>query len=147
MLITTKRFKRSSNKELVYKLLKDKTNVFFTYAEIFVFLVALGLKYRKKKPLEDSKLEPIAYTLFNDNATRFMDLVVLFETNDINSLDLSTEENVKKYMQIIEEYANGGAEILLTKLEVHPEAAFELFLTFIDQEIKDQIPLLIDEDL
>ena len=40
-----------------------------------------------------------------------MDLVVLFETNDINSLDLSTEENVKNYMQIIEEYANGGAEI------------------------------------
>jgi len=147
MLITTKRFKRSSNKELVYKLLKDKTNIFFTYAEIFVFLVAIGVKYRKKKPLEDTKLEPIAYTLFNDNATRFMDLVVLFETNDINRLDLSTEENVKNYMQIIEEYANGGAEILLTELEIHPEAAYELLLSFIEKEIKNQIPSFLDDDL
>ena len=147
MLITTKRFKRSSNKELVYKLLKDKTNIFFTYAEIFVFLVAIGVKYRKNKPLEDTKLEPIAYTLFNDNATRFMDLVVLFETNDINRLDLSTEENVKNYMQIIEEYANGGAEILLTELEIHPEAAYELLLSFIEKEIKEQIPSFLDDDL
>ena len=147
MLITTKRFKRSSNKELVYKLLKDKTNIFFTYAEIFVFLVAIGVKYRKNKSLEDTKLEPIAYTLFNDNATRFMDLVVLFETNDINSLDLSTEENVKNYMQIIEEYANGGAEILLTELEIHPEAAYELLLSFIEKEIKNQIPSFLDDDL
>jgi dnd system-associated protein 4 len=147
MLITTKRFKRSSNKELVYKLLKDKTNIFFTYAEIFVFLVAIGIKYRRRKSLEDTKLEPIAYTLFNDNATRFMDLVVLFETNDINSLDLSTEENIKNYIQIIEEYANGGAEILLTDLEIHPEAAYELLLSFIEKKVKDQIPSFIDDDL
>lgn len=147
MLITTKRFKRSSNKELIYKLLKDKTNTFFTYAEIFVFLVAIGIKYRKRKSLEDTKLESIAYTLFNDNATRFMDLVVLFETNDINNLDISTEENVKEYMKIIEEYANGGAEILLAELEVHPEASYELLLAFIEKEIKEQIPSFIDEDL
>jgi len=147
MLITTKRFKRSSNKELVYKLLKDKTNIFFTYAEIFVFLGAIGIKYRRRKSLEDTKLEPIAYTLFNDNATRFMDLVVLFETNDINSLDLSTEESVKEYMQIIEEYANGGAEILLTELEIHPEAAYEILLSFIEKEIREQFPSLIDDDL
>ena len=147
MLITTKRFKRALNKELIYKLLKDKTNIFFTYAEVFVFLVAIGIKYRTPKPLEDSKLEPIAYTLFNNDAISFMDLIVLFETNDINSLDLSTEENVKKYMQIIEEYANGGAEILLTKLEMNPEAAYELLLSFIEKEIKDQIPLIIEEDL
>jgi len=147
MLITTKRFKRSSNKELVYKLLKDKTNTFFTYAEIFVFLVAIGIKYRKRKSLEDTKLESIAYTLFSENATRFMDLVVLLETNDINSLDLSTEENIKNYIQIIEEYANGGAEILLTDLEIHPEAAYELLLSFIEKKVKDQIPSFIDDDL
>ena len=76
-----------------------------------------------------------------------MDLVVLFETNDINSLDLSTEENVKNYMQIIEEYANGGAEILLTELEIHPEAAYELLLSFIEKKVKDQIPSFIDDDL
>jgi len=147
MIITTKRFKRSSNKELVYKLLKDKTNIFFTYSEIFVFLIAIGVKYRRKKTLEDTKLEPIAYTLFNENATRFMDLVVLFETNNIENLDLSTEENVKNYMDIIEKYANGGAEKLLVELEIHPEATYELLLSFIEKEIKGQIPSFIDEDL
>ena len=147
MLITTKRFKRSSNKELVYKLLKDKTNTFFTYAEIFVFLVAIGIKYRRRKSLEDTKLEAIAYTLFSEDAIRFMDLVVLFDTNDINNLDLSTEENVKEYMKIIEEYANGGAEILLAELEVHPEASYEILLSFIEKEISEQFPSFIDDDL
>jgi dnd system-associated protein 4 len=147
MLITTKRFKRSSDKELVYKLLKDKTNIFLTYAEIFIFLISIGVKYRKRKILENSKLEPIAYTLFSENATCFMDLAILFETNDINSLELSTEEKTKEYMQIIEEYANGGAEILLSKLEVHSEASYEILLTFLENEIDEQFPSFIDDDL
>jgi len=147
MLITNKRFKRSLNKELVYKLLKDKTNTFFTYAEIFVFLVAIGIKYRKRKSLEDTKLESIAYTLFSENATRFMDLVVLFERNDINSLNFLIEDNIKEYIKIIEEYANGGAEILLSELEIHPEASYEILLSFIEKEINEQFPLFIDDDL
>jgi dnd system-associated protein 4 len=147
MLIATKRFKRASNKELIYKLLKDKSHIFLTYAEIFVFLTAIGVKYRKRKSLEDTKLEPIAYTLFSEDNIRFLDLVVLFETNDINSLDLSTEENVRNYMNIIEEYANGGAEILLSELEIHPEASFEILLSFIDKEINNQFSSLIDDDL
>ena len=147
MITTKRRFKRASNKEKLYKFLRDKTNIFLTYAEIFVFLISLGVRYRKKKPLEDNKLEPIAYTSFSDDAINFMNLVVLMETQDINSLILSDEESVKNYMKIVEEYANGGAEILLPKLEIHPENSYEILLNFLEKEINSQFPDFLDKGL
>ena len=61
--------------------------------------------------------------------------------------DKSNEDNVEQMKSVLEEYANGGLEIILDKIHVHPENTFDILKILIDQELQAEIPDEIDQDL
>ena len=143
-MIENKRFKYSQTKEKVFKLLKGE--VFPRNADIYMFALSLGVKNRKRIPLEDSRPDPIAYTIFDDGHKKFMDLVVLFETQNIDLLN-KNDENLKEYIKIIEEYTNGGLEIILKEIEVSPENSYQILLAKLKDELKEDNLDLLEGDL
>lgn len=94
----------------------ETTGPFQTYADAIVFAAAFGAKHKRRVPLgELSKREPgaIGVDIF---ISRGYDLVIkllaVTETQDIKILSSNDEESEEKRLQIFEEYANGGLEIL-----------------------------------
>ena len=150
-LFELKRLKRSKDKDNVFKFLDAReveTGFFTTYFDIYIFALSLGLKKRKKTPLRSKLSEPIHLTQFTEEHKKYMDMVILYDSNgDINKLDKSDEENVKEMLKTIEEYTNGGLEILLKTIENHPENAFEQILLLLENELKEEIPKEAIEDI
>jgi dnd system-associated protein 4 len=96
------------------------TGPFQTFADVIVFAAALGVKYKKRVPLEEiSKREPAPIRL-EVFATTGHDILIkllgINETKDIKILSLNEEEHEKQRNEIFEEYANGGLEILENEL-------------------------------
>jgi len=150
-LFEVKRLKRSKDKDKVFKFLDArsvKSGFFNTLFDIYMFALALGVKKRKKSPLKGATSEPISLTHFTDEHKKYIDMVILYDSNgNINKLDKSDEENVKEMLKTIEEYTNGGLEILLQTIENHPENAFEEILLLLEDELKEEIPLEAMEDI
>ena len=138
------RLKISDDKDIVFKHLKDK---FITKFNLYIFALSLGVKQNKRVILENKKSEPISITLFGDNHKKFMDIVVLNETKNIDSLDLSNEENFKNYFLIIEEYTNGGLEIIKNIITKHLENGFELLKDEFYSLLSEEIPMELEEEL
>lgn len=151
-LFEPKRLNRSSDKDIVFNTLDIKKNnkygFFHQMTDIYIFALALGLKRKKRMRLLGQTSEPIHVSYFNDEQKKFFDMVILYsETGSLDSLDKSSEENVLQIKKTIEEYANGGLEILREKIEVHPENAFNIIKLLVDQELKSDLPENIDDDL
>ena len=150
-LFELKRLKRSSDKDDVFKFLdarSEKGGFFNTLFDIYMFALALGVKNRKKSPLKAGTSDQIHLTHFTDDHRKYMDMVLLHDSNgDINKLDKSDEENVKEMLKTIEEYTNGGLEILLKTIENHPENAFEQILLLLESELTEEIPKEATEDI
>lgn len=105
--------------ELVKQLVasKDTTGPFQTYVEVMVFAAALGVKRKKRVPLEVSAkdLSPLRQDYFGSSFILLINLLALTETQDIKILendDLADEKRI----HIFEEYANSGLEILQNEL-------------------------------
>jgi len=150
-LFEAKRLKRSKDKDDVFKFLDARSvnsGFFTTLFDIYIFALALGVKNRKKSPLNTGTSDPIHLTHFTDEHKKYMDMIIIYDSNgDINKLDKSDEENVKEMLKIIEEYTNGGLEILLKIIENHPENAFEQILMFLEDELTEEIPSEATEDI
>lgn len=92
------------------------TGPFQTYADAIVFAAALGVKHKKRVPLEGiSKREPGAIGL-DVFVARGYDLVIkllaVTDTQESKILSLNEEGYDDKRLHLFEEYANGGLEIL-----------------------------------
>jgi dnd system-associated protein 4 len=105
--------------ELVKQLVasKDTTGPFQTYVEVMVFAAALGVKHKKRVPLEVSAkdLSPLRQDYFASSFILLINLLAITETQDIKILendDLADEKRI----HIFEEYANSGLEILQNEL-------------------------------
>ncbi|MDJ0616629.1 MAG: DNA phosphorothioation-associated protein 4 [Calothrix sp. MO_192.B10] len=96
------------------------TGPFATFADVIVFAAALGAKHNKRVPVRDiSKREPSPIRLETFVAIGHdwvIKLLGITETQDIDILSLTLEENEVQRNHIFEEYANGGLEILQTEL-------------------------------
>lgn len=116
--------------------INEKTSPFQTYVEVMVFAAALGAKRKKRVSLgEISKREPgpIEQEYF---ATKGYDILIkllaIAEIKNVNVLSLNSEEYDDDRVQIFEEYANGGLEILQEELRgaVDYTDRLLLFLSF-----------------
>ena len=144
-LLSSKRFKRAKDKDIIFEILdvkKNKTSgLFKNLQEIFTFVVALGIKFRKTEPIVGGSSEPIAIDLFTEDQQKYFDAVILFhDAGNIKKLDKDDPENVAIYLKTIEEYANAGLSILKNKLLVHPEDSFNIISRLIQEELKKDIP-------
>lgn len=151
-LFESKRLNRLKDKDPVFEVLDKKKNSrygFFQHMfDIYIFAVALGIKNRKRSSLHGPTSESIHVSYFTDEQKKFLDMVVLYsEAGRLDALDKSSEECVNEMKKTIEEYANGGLQLMLDKISLHPEDAFNILVRLIDHELKADIPDDIDDDL
>ena len=151
-LFESKRLARAEDKDIVFKTLdvkkNNKSGFFQQMTDIYVFAIAVGLKNKKKSKISGPTSEAIHVSYFNDEQKKFFDMAILYdEAGKLDSLDKSSDEIVNNMKKILEEYANGGLEILKEKIGSHPENAFNTIKLLIDKELKDDLPEDIDDDL
>ncbi|MGB3405076.1 MAG: DNA phosphorothioation-associated protein 4 [Microcoleaceae cyanobacterium] len=95
---------------------QGKVGPFQTYADAIVFAATLGLKRKKRVPVETvSKREPapISMEVFISRGYDVaIKLISLSETQDTAILSQYHSDAETQRTQIFEEYANGGLEIL-----------------------------------
>jgi len=122
----------------------DTTGPFQTYADAIAFAAALGAKRKKRVVLAElSKKEPgaIAQEIFITRGyDRLIKLLAIGETKDIKILSPSDAEAEEKCLQIFEEYANGGLEILQDELRGAVDYTERLLLIMISERDKENQP-------
>ncbi|MEH1959580.1 MAG: DNA phosphorothioation-associated protein 4 [Nostoc sp.] len=105
--------------ELVKSLVasKDTTAPFQTYVEVMVFAAALGVKYKKRLPLDviSKDLSPLRQDYFTSSFTLLINLLAITETENIKIIG---DDNVadEQRIHIFEEYANAGLDIIQNEL-------------------------------
>ena len=108
--------------ELVKSLIASAENnsPFQTYADVILFAAVLGTKQKQRVVLgEISKKEPgsISSEIFIARGyDAVMKLIAIAATKNINVISPDRAEFEQQRIQIFEEYANGGLEILAQEL-------------------------------
>lgn len=94
----------------------DNNSPFQTYADVVLFAAVLGAKQRRRVPLgEISKKEPgpISLEVFISRGyDPVIKLIAIAATENINVLSPDRSAFERQRVEIFEEYANGGLEIL-----------------------------------
>jgi dnd system-associated protein 4 len=104
--------------ELVKSLIASTENnsPFQTYADVILFAAVLGAKKKQRTPLgEISKKEPgpISIEIFIARGyDPVMKLIAIAATENINVISPDRSDFEQQRIQIFEEYANGGLELL-----------------------------------
>lgn len=110
-----RRIRRPADKESLFEeLVISENRIFNTYKDLFIFAACLGFIHKKRISFTKS-LEPIPWSVFSSdikNETIF-NLIILSENEDINLLSL---EKFDDKATIVEEYANGGFQIIIDKV-------------------------------
>lgn len=150
-LFDSKRLRRSKDKDDVFRFLdarSEKSGFFTSNFDIYIFALALGVKRTKKSALSGPQSDAIQLSYFTDEQRKFMDMIIIHDSNgDINKLDKAEEECVKNMLLVLEEYTNGGLEIILKTIEHHKENAFEQILLLLLEELNQEIPVEAMEDI
>ncbi len=129
---------------------KQKTNegIFDNNKDLFLFVMALGYKHEKKIPLKkkDNTI-PLAVFQKSKNNIDFIDLIALGDTKNIYILDWDDEKIVEKKLEIIEEYANGGLEIIEKELFNNNTDIYDNLLQLINIELTSNIKKEVINDI
>ncbi|MBW4630557.1 MAG: DNA phosphorothioation-associated protein 4 [Iphinoe sp. HA4291-MV1] len=127
--------------ELVKALVasKDTTGSFQTYVEVMVFAAALGVKHKKRVPLEGvaKDLSPLRQDYFTSSFALLINLLAITETKDIKILS-DDEVADEQRIHIFEEYANGGLEILQNELHGAVDYSERLLLILSSERFKQE---------
>lgn len=122
----------------------DTTGPFQTYADIVTFAAALGAKRKKRVPLgEIAKKEPgpIDLEIFVYRGYELtIKLLAIAETKDTKILSPSNVDAEENRIQIFEEYANGGLEILQEEMRGAVDYTERLLLMLISEREKQHQP-------
>jgi dnd system-associated protein 4 len=115
----------------------NKSSPFQTYADVIAFAAALGNKRKKRLPLgEISKREPgsIDVDIFVSRGYDMaIKLIAIAETKNPHILSHLDEKLEAQRLQIFEEYANGGLEILREELRGTADYTDRLLLILISE--------------
>ncbi|MGC9525414.1 MAG: DNA phosphorothioation-associated protein 4 [Limnospira sp.] len=95
---------------------EDRTGPFQTYADVVVFAAALGIRRKKRIPLDGfSKRDPapISLEIFISRGYDWViKLIAIAQTRDTQIISPFDAESEAERVKIFEEFANGGLEIL-----------------------------------
>lgn len=116
--------KNSLNKSLEYenffKFLgkpdKDQEKLFNSMKDVYMLAIVVGFKNKKKKPLKKSSSDPIKLDIFDEHDKVIMDIIALYENIHEQDLSLLRNDRQDEKYKLIEEYANGGMEILIREI-------------------------------
>ena len=132
--------------DLVQQLVdyKGTTGPFQTYADAIAFAAALGAKWQKRIPLgtiSTSEPAPIGLEIFISRGyDTTIKLLAIAETSNPKILSTFHPENEAKRLQIFEEYANGGLEILRDELRGAVDYTERILLMLSQERIKERSP-------
>lgn len=133
------RVRFSKDKADIARSLKASENSsapFQTYADILTFAAALGASRNRRSPLDGISLknpDPVPIDqFFTRGYDSIISLLAITSTNDPKSL-LPDESHENARIEIFEEYANAGLEILQTELTGVVDYA-EHFLLILSRE-------------
>lgn len=122
----------------------ETTGPFQTYADAIAFAAAIGAKRKKRSPLgivAKKEPGPIALEIF---VSRGYDVIIKLlaiaekkEAKILSSFDDKAEE---ERIQIFEEYANGGLEILRDEFVGAVDYTERLLLILSNERLKKEVP-------
>lgn len=136
--------------ELVKRLVdsSEEHAPFETYADAVMFAASLGYQRHKAVPLDDviaKEPAPIAWEVFRSRGyDRAIRLLAIAKTEEVSVLSLSSEEAIAKQIQILEEYANGGLQILQDELRGIIDITHHLPLMLHKQQHPQESPPELD---
>lgn len=113
-------------KQLTEKNPENGVVVFPTIKALQCFAAVLGFDQKRRVKLDRSNTENIEWHTFdNDNYTHYIYLIALAESANISVLkfDINSSESVQpndNMMEVFEEYANGGFDIIRSWLNKSP---------------------------
>ncbi|WP_413165968.1 DNA phosphorothioation-associated protein 4 [Capilliphycus salinus ALCB114379] len=120
---------------------EGKTGPFQTYADVMVFAAALGMRRKKRVPLEAiSKREPSPISLevfISRGYDLVLKLMAFLEENDPQILSPFDADFEEKRAVIFEEYANGGLEVLREECRGAVDYSDRLLLLLMSERERD----------
>ncbi|MEM5016877.1 DNA phosphorothioation-associated protein 4 [Metabacillus indicus] len=140
--MSNRRIKRPKDQENGYKKLIDSEEfgIFSTYKDIFMASGTIGYMEQKRLTFSGSA-EGIPWNVFNlETDEAIINAIALTETGDISILS-DDPDTFDKKLQIFEEYAAGGFEVLYKLLTENPKIAltsyFDLIMSM-ENEVNDK---------
>ncbi|MFZ3171658.1 MAG: DNA phosphorothioation-associated protein 4 [Carboxydocellales bacterium] len=133
------RLRRSKDKEQIYQqLVRGEDAPFMLLKDVFLMAACIGYKYARREPIAPGG-EQIPWSVFNDDADHaIVNAIALAETSELHVL-LSTEDQMERKFNILEEYANGGIAILEQKVMNAPGNLLDNLIGLIfEEEIDDR---------
>lgn len=127
-----RRIRRPKDQEEYYVKLTDQSEfgIFSTYKDVFMAAGVLGFMEKKKREFTNS-LEGIDWNRFNlETDETVINAVAVSDSGDPNLVN-TDDDTFDKKIQIFEEYAAGGVEILYKKVMEDPKKALNLYIEFI----------------
>jgi len=95
---------------------EDGTGLFSTYADVLTFAAVLGFNQKRKIPLgKFSRKDPDAVLQEQFRDRSIIDLIAIAETHSSKILASDQDTDLQR-VEIFQEYANGGLEILSKEL-------------------------------
>jgi hypothetical protein len=113
-----------------------KTKYFSMLWEAFAWAAIIGFSYNKRKPIQGETVSAFKYSVIYNNSNDIFYSLILFS---IAKEGYEILKDPKKVNNIIEEYANGGFEIIYSILEEKGVDYFSDESNFL-QEILDRKP-------
>jgi len=129
-------FEAGEKTDKVRKLLNEKLSPFYqkTMKDIFLNSLCLGFANKKRIPLDKkSGGGAVPSRVFNDDEIGLIKAIAIHEKNDVNIL---LKENIHDFIQITEEYANGGFSLLY--FQIYGEEIGDL-VQFMEIGIRDHL--------
>lgn len=140
--------KNSLNKSAEYEIYFQKLGkgdsegekLFLNMKEVFMLALVLGFKHKKKKPFSKVGGDGIKIGIFDEHDRVLMDIIALYENIHEKDLSLLRSDNQDKKYELIEEYANGGMEIIVRDIydKGNNIDALKKFVSGYNPDIKDE---------
>ena len=116
--------KNSLNKSIEYEAYfkslgkpdKDIDKIFNSMKDVYMLALVVGFKYGKKKEIKRASSDPIKLSIFDEHDRVIMDIIALYENIREKDLSLLRSDNEEEKYKLIEEYANGGMEVLIREI-------------------------------
>lgn len=126
-----RRVRRPKDKEdLVQRLTEGKEAVFSTYRDLLIFSASLGYYHAEKKPFKATS-EPIPWSYFmHTPGEQLVDMLTAANVSDPAALGASPEL-FNQRLELFEEYANGGLEVLQRELKESTAPPVEVIRTLL----------------
>lgn len=116
--------KNSLNKSLEYEVYfkslgkpeKNQDKLFNYMKDVYMLALTVGFKYKKRKEIKKASADPIKLDIFDEHDKVIMDIIALYENIHEKDLSLLRSDREDDKYKLIEEYANGGMEILIREI-------------------------------